>query len=358
MYNILSRIPVKSLARFRCVSKLWCNYINNSYLEIMRAKRAIVNELMLIMLHQFPSDHPNMLSYLEYIEEEEEEDTSYLEYTEEEEEDTFTLKVNTKPPVMEFMCKSGTYRYPNDIVLGSCNGLLYSSKGHCDDNILFVIHPLRKECYELPPINIHNSYSRISVEETCGLGYDYSTNTFKMVYVVLREHVSGPNFYHVNEGMYTMVHLLGTDLWRKIPQVPSYPITGEGVFANGCLHWLISNECYGDHSPYLGRRVVSFGVTNEKFGLINVLMEDLVVWLGSNRLIYMVKLDVWVLKERGWVMHCEFDQKWPLPSGTIKVLGFWNENWDILMTDKWKEIYLYNLESDSLNQAYFVGWLQ
>ncbi|KAJ0478334.1 hypothetical protein HanPI659440_Chr13g0516821 [Helianthus annuus] len=179
-----------------------------------------------------------------------------------------------------------------------------------------------------------------------------------MVSVVLREHVSGPNFYQVNEGMYTMVHLLGTDSWRKIPQVPSYPITGEGVFANGCLHWLISNECYGDHSPYLGRRVVSFGVTNEKFGLINVLMEDLVVWLGSNRLIYMVKLDVWVLKERGWVMHCEFDQKWPLPSGTIKVLGFWNENWDILMTDKWKEIYLYNLESDSLNQAYFVGWLQ
>ncbi|KAJ0716809.1 putative F-box domain, galactose oxidase/kelch, beta-propeller, F-box associated interaction [Helianthus annuus] len=356
MFDILSRMPVKSLARFRCVSKLWCNYINNPYLEIMCAKRAIVNEPMLIMFHQFPSDHPSSPCML-----------SYLEYTAEEEEETFTLQVNTKPPVMEFMCKSATYRYPNDIVLGSCNGLLYSSKGHCDDNTLFVIHPLRKECYELPPINIRNSYLRISVDETCGLGFDYSNNTFKMVSVVLREHVSGPNFYQVNEGIYTMVHVLGTDSWRRIPQVPSYPITGEGVFANGCLHWLISNERYGDHSTYLERRVVSFDVSNEKFGLINaphgrpcgLVREQLVDLHGEVGYVYHIVnhgVEVWVLKERGWVMHCEFDQKWPLPRGVIKVLGFWNQNGDVLMTDKWKEIYVYNLESDSLDQAYFVGW--
>ncbi|XP_076901595.1 putative F-box protein At1g53370 [Bidens hawaiensis] len=185
MYNILSRMSVKSLARMRCVSKQWCNYINDPYLESMHAKRATPTNPMLIMVHQFPSNHPNSQCIL-----------AFLEYKEKP--GTCTLQVTKKPPVMEFMlCTELCLRYPNDIILGSCNGLLYSSQcNHDTTTTLVVINPLRKERYELPSmkitpifhylqtrqwswgIDLEELSRRLCVNESSGLGFDDSTKTF------------------------------------------------------------------------------------------------------------------------------------------------------------------------------------
>ncbi|CAH1436552.1 unnamed protein product [Lactuca virosa] len=75
--------------------------------------------------------------------------------------------------VMEFGCQESL------MVLGSCNGLLYLSQNHGNDmTTLVVIDPLRKERYELPPIDIMlGEY----FQGSCGLCFDDSTNTFKMV---------------------------------------------------------------------------------------------------------------------------------------------------------------------------------
>ena len=48
IFDILSRLPVKSLASFRCVSKPWCAYIYDDYLGILHGERA-VEELTPIM---------------------------------------------------------------------------------------------------------------------------------------------------------------------------------------------------------------------------------------------------------------------------------------------------------------------
>ncbi|MFS7926626.1 putative F-box domain-containing protein [Helianthus anomalus] len=255
MYDILSRMPVKSLARFRCVSKLWCSYINDSYLETMHAKRAAVNDPTLIMLHN--SEYPNSLCTL-----------SYLDYKEET--DTCTLQVRKKTPVMDFSCMCPNYKKR---ILGSCNGLLYSTKFSLKYNTstFVVIHPLRRECYKLPPIKIplhlqHETKPRLSVKDhSSGLGYDDSTNTFKLVCIVEVK----PTVNDKLVDLWTMVHVLGTDLWRKIPQVPSYRVVGRGVFANGCLHWLTSNGYHDYCDPYLKRPVISFDMGKEEFGLIN-----------------------------------------------------------------------------------------
>ncbi|KAK1418960.1 hypothetical protein QVD17_28114 [Tagetes erecta] len=371
IHNIFSRMSVKSLARSRCVSKQWYAYINDNYLEIMHAKRAAVYDPMLIMFHQLPfvihMNAPCTLSFLDY---------KY-------EEDDCTLEVRKKPSVMEFMTSMWCFTYPNDIILGSCNGLIYSSQGGCDDdNMLVVINPLKKKCYVLPPIKtpFHSQQSpsidhgqvrkhigssntfKTRVDKADGLGFDESTNTFKMVSVEVRKPVRSSNVdYQVKEDVCTMVHVLGTESWRKIPQVPCYPITGEGVFANGCLHWLISDEDDDDRPTYLGRPVVSFDVVNEGFGLINPpqerpsgwVREQLVDLNGKLGYVYNIVnriVEVWVLMERGWVMHCEFRQKPPLPRGFIKVLGFWNEDGDILMTDETKNMFVY----DRSNRLYEV----
>ncbi|KAJ0716820.1 putative F-box associated interaction domain, F-box-like domain superfamily [Helianthus annuus] len=291
---------MKSSARCRCVSKQWCNYINDSYLETMHAKRA---HPMLITFHRFSSfSHPNSPCKL-----------SFLEYKED------ALEMKKKPPAMVFMCRTRNFDYPYYhayvIVQGSCNGLLYSSQRHDDVITLVVINPLRRECYEVPPMNTpfcaepswHPVIDRIlCVEPSCGLGFDDSTNTFKMVCVVPRKQVQ-PKFNPVkDEHLCTMVHVLGTHSWRKIPQVPSYPITSEGVFANGCLHWLAN--CKHDKFP-----IIRFDMKTEKFRLIksprkrttDLIRVHLVDLHGQVGFVYMVIdciVEVWVLKERQWAL--------------------------------------------------------
>ncbi|KAL8238693.1 hypothetical protein R6Q59_015260 [Mikania micrantha] len=391
MLDIFSRLPVKSLARSRCVSKSWRNTINDPYFESMRAKRPS-NDRMLIMFHQFPTDRPNLPSPCTL---------SFLERKDQEEPGGCTLEVPKVPPVMKFKCNDWYSRYPKDIILGSCNGLLYSSQGRRDGNSLVVINPLRKECYELPPINRRLAHLQqswgvrsgwgvgydlhgLAVEETCGLGFDEKTNTFKMVSVVIREHIWAPEFYRVNHGPYTMVHVLGTDSWRMIPQIPSYPISGQGVFANGCLHWLITGNEDGDrdgdsdgdrdgdvHPTYLSKGLITFNMANEEFGFINLpkrrhsdsdwINEQLIDLHGDVGYAYNVLdcyIAVWVMKEKEWVLHCEFKPKPPLMyAGFLKVLGFWNENGDVLVANSiCNQVFVYKLKRDSLDEVKFNGW--
>ncbi|KAJ0478357.1 putative F-box associated interaction domain-containing protein [Helianthus annuus] len=164
-----------------------------------------------------------------------------------------------------------------------------------------------------------------------------------MMCIVPRKQVESPRCidpHQVNEGLCTMVHVLGTDSWRKIPQAPSYHVDGEGVFSNGCLHWLASDD--PDYS-----RVITFDMKTEEFGLIykplrkgppsmmymfNVHLVNLCGQVGYVYMITNHSVEVWVLKERVWVMHCEFEHKPCLSNSRIKVLGFWNRNGDILVT--------------------------
>ncbi|XP_076881654.1 F-box protein CPR1-like [Bidens hawaiensis] len=209
------------------------------------------------------------------------------------------------------------------------------------DTNLAVINPLTKECCELPPVNSTKSFR----EDSIGLGFDDSTNTFKMVFIAKK--------------LRAMVHMLGTDSWRKIPQVPSSFITGEGVFANGSLHWLSEDYC----KTSLGKPVISFDMTKEEFGLIDppgqiysgmISKEQLVDLHGELGYVFQISdcvVEVWVLKETGWVMHFLFEKKPPLPRDIVKVLGFWNERNDILMTVNGWHMFVYNLNKDSLHEV-------
>nr|GEX27717.1 hypothetical protein [Tanacetum cinerariifolium] len=124
--DIFSRVPVKYLARSRCVSKVWCKYI-----------KRVIDEPMPIMYHP-------------------------------------------------------------------------------------MVNPQRKECYELPSFSLR--LDRLMRKESCGLGFDTSTNTWKMVCVLLKEYAP-PKPDMVKKNLCTVVHVFGTNSWREIPQVPSYPIS-------------------------------------------------------------------------------------------------------------------------------------
>ncbi|GKA70053.1 hypothetical protein Tco_0776117 [Tanacetum coccineum] len=123
-------------------------------------------------------------------------------------------------PFLEYLRKKPLPKYSivEVEVRGSCNGLICLSQddGHVITS-LAVVHPLRKECYELPPFPLR--FDRGMDRELCGLGFDNSTNTWKMVCVLLKEHAPVNNPDMVRKNLCTMVHVFGTNSWREIPQV-------------------------------------------------------------------------------------------------------------------------------------------
>ena len=93
----------------------------------------------------------------------------------------------------------------------------------------------------------------------------------------------------------TLMHVFGTNSWREIPQVPSYPITGEAIFANGCLHWLVSRVPKDG-----GRKVIWFDVNKEEFGLIDPPKSMFYIW-SIHSYVYCQLVDL--NGEVGYVCH-------------------------------------------------------
>ncbi|GJT50668.1 F-box domain containing protein [Tanacetum coccineum] len=220
IFHIYSRVPARCLARSRCVS-VWCNYIDDRYLTIIHDKR-VVEEPTPILYHQHLCINKITLSLCFHVSESKQAGTTDLVFK------------PTMGPFLEFIRKKPLSR--SSIVRiearGSCDGLICLSQddGHVITS-LAVIHPLRKECYELP------QYAPPDKPDM------------------------------VKKNLCTMVHVIGTNSWREIPQVPSYPITGKAVFANGCLHWLVSH--FDIKTEDGGREVIWFDVNKEEFGLID-----------------------------------------------------------------------------------------
>ncbi|GJU43411.1 F-box domain containing protein [Tanacetum coccineum] len=151
--------------------------------------------------------------------------------------------------------------------------------------------------------------------ESCGLGFDTSTNTWKMLCVLLKEYAPPHKPDMVKKNLCPMMHVFGTNSWREIPQVPSYPITGKAVFANGCLHWLASYLDFKTEDG--GRPVIWFDVEKEEFGLIDPPKRMCDLW-GNYSCRYQVAelngevgyvctrtMEVWFLnhKKKEWVLE-------------------------------------------------------
>ncbi|PWA81029.1 F-box domain-containing protein [Artemisia annua] len=338
MFHILSRCPVKSLLCFRCVSKLWCKYIDDIYLAIIHDKRGI-EEPTPIMFHlnPLPGRRPRSLCF----------------HTIDHQSSATNTLVMMKPkevPDFEFLCKKPRSKssITNIEFLGSCNGLIYVSESDGDlVTTLSVIHPIKKQCYELPHLPFR--FSCFMSRESCGLCFDSSTNTLKMVCVLLNGHPPSENPEEVRKNLYTMVHVFGTKSWQKIPQVPSYPIQGEAIFANGCLHWLVSYHDSPKSPSKDKRHVVWFDVKKEEFGSIdppettsnrpnrkygNWSCDHLVNLNGQVGYFCNRTTEVWVLNHKNeWVLHCHIDDK-HFSYGYIKVFGCLNKDGDVLIRFK------------------------
>nr|GEY08648.1 hypothetical protein [Tanacetum cinerariifolium] len=146
--------------------------------------------------------------------------------------------------------------------------------------------------------------------ESCGLGFDTSTNTWKMVCVLLKEGAPPDKKY-----LCTLVHVFGT------------------------------NSCYSDiKTEDGGTPVIWFDVKKEEFGLIdppkrmhqirrNYSCLDQVVDLnGEVGYVCTNIMEFWLLNHKKlWLPHCRFKNE-IVPDGLlIDVIGCWNKDGDILI---------------------------
>ncbi|GJR89269.1 F-box domain containing protein [Tanacetum coccineum] len=348
MLDIFSRVPAKCLARSRCVSKVWCEYIDDRYLTTVHDKQ-VIEEPTPILYHTRHSQDGKFRSLCFHV-------------IESKQTETGTPVTYVLEPFLEFLRKKPLKKSleVRIHVRGSCNGLMFLSQ---DDGYavtsLVVVHPLKKECYKVPPLPMRFDLSMF--RESCGLGFDASTNTLKIVCVLLKDHGA------VRKNLCTLVHEIGTNSWREIPQVPPYHITDGAVFANGCLHWLVSHIDIMTEDG--GRPVIRFDVEKEEFGLIDPPKRMCDIWRGHNSCIddHLVDLngevgfvcvrtmEIWVLKQKEWVPYCRLENT-IVPDGRIDVLGCWNRDGDMLIRNVGigYKFFIYNLKSGVLHKTSIV----
>ncbi|KAK9062276.1 hypothetical protein SSX86_019462 [Deinandra increscens subsp. villosa] len=323
IYKIFSRTPIKSLARFQCVSKLWLNYITHPYLQTIHpgSKQETMHPIIFQQSHRplRPGKKKECeISFLRVIQ--------------------GTTNVQ-KHPVLNFCYGGPSYGTREKLVLGSCNGLILvryvKNPGVVSDFFLMaVIDPLTKQRRDLPPVNVKIIGSD-RTKEAAGIGIDDSTHTLKTVFVIVGEEQKLQNRQLCAK---TMVHCPGNKVWREIGETPAYPISGEGVFGHGRLHWLVR------------RKIVWFDVKRERFGLTDPPDPNKASWSRSYRRLVALNdgevgfafvgdvcTELWVLKEdQEWVLGCWFDLDVSpvlrLRDGNVEVLGCWNEDGDILLS--------------------------
>ncbi|CAK9160070.1 unnamed protein product [Ilex paraguariensis] len=235
---------------------------------------------------------------------------------------------------------------------GSCNGLFYVA-GYCSDGSIDIIvsNPLKREVQRLPPAPVKSQHPGVPFSNGYGMGFDVSTNTFKLVCVFFLESNFEPSTYRFG----TLVHTLGTSSWREISQVTPYPLSDKPVFVHGALHWIIHPYLLYDTPEAI---IVSFELGKEEFSLIshpnyysnflNIFqLVDLNCNLGVADLSCNSKIEIWVMKDyerKQWVKESSIEICGPariLDNRHIEVIGLWKHG-DILMRFSCQGFFIYN----------------
>ncbi|KAF8414201.1 hypothetical protein HHK36_002201 [Tetracentron sinense] len=204
--EILSRVPVKSLLRFRCVSKTWCSFVANPSFAKKHLNQATQNNNpSLIFSHCF-----NLYS---------------IDY---EESDVAAVKLDL--PFTDFIDRVE--------LSGSCNGLVCISD-HSRNEDIYLCNPSNREYMKLPvpcfdvPTNEHTCFTSL------GFGYHPAMDDYKVIRIIYLydKPLKNIDSYECEARIYS----LGTNSWRKIGHVPLHVSTRcSVVLGNGILLWKAS----------------------------------------------------------------------------------------------------------------------
>ncbi|MCD7448356.1 hypothetical protein HAX54_041091 [Datura stramonium] len=231
--EILSRLPVRYLVQFKCVSKLWKALISDPYFtmkHLNHAKNGRDFQKLLIYQHSITENTSSMyccsLSSVQLVE------------------------INAQ----KLDCPSSS----TSVVHCSCNGLAVIrvfKRTSAKQSVLMLWNPSTRESIVLPdpefPVKGHFCL---------GMGYDSTSGDYKILKI--RNDIDGskePNG----------ILVLKSGSWRNIDKHPrgiSSQVSGMGsalAFVNDAFHWIcISGNYFQDSRTY---SLVSFSISNEVY---------------------------------------------------------------------------------------------
>ncbi|XP_059645948.1 F-box protein CPR1-like [Cornus florida] len=265
--DILSRLPVKPLLRFRSVSKLWCSLIDSPVFIKSHLNRSIeTNDNLSIILRD---------CYLYSI------DFNSLDRA-----------IELDHPLKSNSC--GTE------VLGSFHGLLCLSNS---EEEIVLWNPSTRKHRKLPvaPIEFPPEFT-FPQFFIYGLGYDSVSDDYKLVRIV--------QFYGIDHDSFdseVKVYSLKSNSWRRIQDFPYYLLYKRvnAAVVNGALHWVVSRKPESDTANL----IAAFDLGVEEYRLVpqpDYLDKDFHMNVGVlGGCLYVMcnyvgeRVDIWVMKEYG-----------------------------------------------------------
>ncbi|CAK9162926.1 unnamed protein product [Ilex paraguariensis] len=312
--EILSRLTVKSLLRFKCVCKSWHVLIESQTFIDFHLSKAATEEDNCLVLHRrrdFTKEYVASVLCTQ----------------------TLSLLVDLEFPYFEDN-KMGIS------IVGSCNGLVCL----CDNGHLFaVFNPATREFKALP---ILPSASLLPNEEfdfkAAAFGYDPITKDYKVLQIS-----SIFNRHRLDHYLF-QIYTLSTNTWREIDAaMPAYfdemyPLIN--TYRKGVHHW----------SAY--EAILSFDINREVFGTIKLPTptppwhnQTLSLLNGSlATIIYHLEarcksFDIWVMKEYG--VESSWTKQYTIGPLAIEMpLGFWKGG-ELLMETRKGKLILYDLHT-------------
>ncbi|XP_047339731.1 F-box/kelch-repeat protein At3g06240-like [Impatiens glandulifera] len=267
--EILCRLRVRYLLRFRCVSKSWLAIISNSYFIKLHLNQSLQTK--------------STLSRLFF--------TSYC--------DHFRVDFDSHSFLRPVKMNYFKLRYPNHktSICGSCDGLL-CIKTYGDTPKVFLWNPSTKKSIQLPyPASIADEKGWIWVYR---FGYDNINNDYKVVKLLFPINKNKEN-YKIN------VYSLKSNSWhspKKFPYPPRISSIGDSI-TSGAMHWI---SRMGLDSKSEGA-IVAFDLGTEKYRVITppelsgshfcLYLSNLEGCLSAIGHYYSCTVDIFLLKEYG-----------------------------------------------------------
>ncbi|XP_030462498.1 F-box/kelch-repeat protein At3g23880-like [Syzygium oleosum] len=236
--EILKRLPVECLLRFRCVCRSW---------------RSAIDDPRLVALHWSHSalDASNWyLVCLDWC------DRLCSLFSSE----SLTLPYRSRIE-MPFATPSGCYDF-----VGSCNGLIcvaeVSGYGYC--KAMYLWNSFTRKHRAVPRSGLRHQFSSMEAgHEYLGFGFDAGSNDYKIVRILYSEDDNRQCFGGPKPRV--EIYSVSTDSWRSSEcEVPVFCDNGPAVFLNGNLHWIAFKcDVAWDERGY--GSIVLFDVAGEVF---------------------------------------------------------------------------------------------
>ncbi|GKV45209.1 hypothetical protein SLEP1_g52317 [Rubroshorea leprosula] len=210
--EILLRLPVSSLLRFRCLSTSLCTEIDSENFVRSHLNRSIqtkTRQKLIVYNPRFKG--PSGFYYADF-------DDDLV--------DAFPLN---KPLIS---------RHRGTSVYGSCNGLILLGMDFQVKSMdLAIWNPFTRRYKSLPPCPVQTLPEHGGFMSS-GLGYDSAHDDYKIV-IISKVHDSNRVFSQV------WVFGLRSDFWRRSRDLEDEVTTSVGRFANGALYWVCKNKGVG-----------------------------------------------------------------------------------------------------------------